>query len=465
VAKEEYMDLREAVEKYKQSKIPSLSTTCEKASHYSKTCLLIAIILFLIFIYLIQQVPHWQVAQFGITNPKDLVDAENSYRATLAQIFGGIAIGIGLYHTWRRISIAEENLIVAQESQITERFTRAIEQLGNEKIEIRLGGIYSLERISQESDKDYWPIMEILTAYIRSNSPAKVIEIKDDFPYFQASEDKKDDLEVMDFQPFNEYEKEEAEVNKLPLDIQAILTVIGRRRYSISSGEPSYLDLRKTNLSRFVLIGANLEGALLYEADLQEARLQRANLKGAYLEGAYLQNSLLVKTDLPDAILKKAKLQWADLFGAVLTNANLQLANLEYATLSDANLENADFGHDTDYNFERWGATWAAGATLENAYLYNANLKKANLRGTNLKGAIFKEANLEMANLEHADLEGANLEGANLEGTYNLTIEQLSKVKTLYNAKLDEKLEKLLKEKYPALFEKFKDKPLFPDEI
>jgi hypothetical protein len=66
---------------------------------------------------------------------------ENSYRATLAQILGGIAVGIGIYFAWG-------NLITAREGQITERFTRAIDQLGNPSIEIRLGGIYALERIS-----------------------------------------------------------------------------------------------------------------------------------------------------------------------------------------------------------------------------------------------------------------------------------------------------------------------------
>jgi len=47
------------------------------------------------------------VAHFGISNPKGLADTENSYRATLAQIFGGVAIAVGIYYTWRRISYAE----------------------------------------------------------------------------------------------------------------------------------------------------------------------------------------------------------------------------------------------------------------------------------------------------------------------------------------------------------------------
>ena len=63
-------------------------------------------------------------------------------------------------------------------------------------------------------------------------------------------------------------------------------------------------------------------------------------------------------------------------------------------------------------------------------------------------------ANLQGANLQGANLYGADLQEANLIGAHHLSLEQLSKVKTLYNAKLDEELLITLKEKYPALFEK-----------
>jgi len=119
--------------------------------------------------------PHWRVSYFGINNATENATLENQYRATIAQILGGIAILIGIYFAWG-------NLTTAREGQITERFTRAvdqlgaIDQLGNPAIEIRLGGIYSLERIANESKKDYWPIMEILTAYVRKNSSVEVVE-------------------------------------------------------------------------------------------------------------------------------------------------------------------------------------------------------------------------------------------------------------------------------------------------
>ncbi len=38
-------------------------------------------------------------------------------------------------------------------------------------LEVRLGGIYALERIARDSPKDHWTIMEVLTAYVRENSP------------------------------------------------------------------------------------------------------------------------------------------------------------------------------------------------------------------------------------------------------------------------------------------------------
>jgi len=353
------MDLREAFKKYKQSKIPSVSEIREKASQHSKTSLFIVIILVALLLLALQFIPHFQVAQFKITNPKDLADAENSYRATLAQILGGIAVGIGIYYTWQRNNIA-------QEGQITERFTRAVDQLGavdkdgDPVIEIRLGGIYALERIANESDKDYLPIMEILTAYVKKNASIEDSKVK--------------------------------EQNKIRLDIQTILTVIGRCKYPISDGEYSRLDMSK-------IFAAHV--------DLQEASFGDIDFDEANFEGAFLPSSILEGTNFCRTNLK---------------NAKLVACNLEQALLSKAN--------------------------LEGSVLAMANLKGAHLNGTNLKGA-----NLQWSNLEKADLEEANLEETNLIETENLTIEQLSKVKTLYKTKLDPELEKPLREKYPALFD------------
>ena len=59
---------------------------------------------------------------------------------------------------------------------------------------------------------------------------------------------------------------------------------------------------------------------------------------------------------------------------------------------------------------------------------------------------------LTLINLQGVDFKELNLKEAKLREAHYLTFEQLSKVKTLHDAKLDEKLLIKLKEKFPFLF-------------
>ena len=60
-----------------------------------------------------------------------------------------------------------------------------------------------------------------------------------------------------------------------------------------------------------------------------------------------------------------------------------------------------------------------------------------------------------MANIREASLFINNLKGFNLKRASNLTIEQLSKMQTLYNIKLDKELFISLKKEYPAFLKNF----------
>jgi hypothetical protein len=252
------------------------------------------------------QVPICSPGQDGLP-PKICFDIENEARQTLAYILGGILAIIGIYMAHRRIralerqvQLGQEQLQVAEEGQITERFTRAIEQLGSDKMEIRLGGIYALERIANDSDKDYWPIIETLTAYVREIAPWR-----EPLPDSPVPKDK----------------------IKPTTDIQAILTVLSRRKYrSGQKEEKGRLDLRNTDLRR---------------ADLGEARLDRANLRAAHLERAYLKAAHLERARLGQAHLERADLRKARLEGAFIGAAHLKGADLREANLEGADLRKA----------------------------------------------------------------------------------------------------------------------------
>ncbi len=339
-------------------------------------------------LFLIWQIPEFIIKELP-SESKGLLEAKNELRKTLIQIIGGIIILYGLYLTYRRTKILEEG-------HITERFTKAVEQLGSEKLEIRLGGIYALERIAKDSEKDHWTVMEVLSAFVRENS--MVIEKPDQEQ--QNNKEIENSVEKDNLSHEQDKTKKNLET-KINTDIQAILTVIGRRKWI--ENEPEYINLSFTNLQNANLWKANLQNANFQGANLQEAQLYEANLQNTYLHKANLQNAIL------------------------------QRANLREAFLEEANLENAILQR----------------ANLQEAQLYEANLQKAFLIGANIQ-----EAFLQAANLQEADLQRANLQETDLEEAKALTLEQLSKVKTLYKASLNSNLLEQVKNKYPHLLEK-----------
>ena len=215
----------------------------------------------------------------------------------------------------RNAEAANKNAETANQKQITERFSKAIEQLGSDKPEVILGGIYTLERIARDSEPDQWTIMEVLTAFVRQNAPV----IKENES--QSPEDKEKFL-------------------KLRISIQACLTVIGERKHP--DLENKYLDLTEVNISGFNLKKANLYGANLYGANLTEAYLFRADLTGAVLYGAVLTGANLIKANLTEANLTKANLTGADLTEADLTGAyRLEPDWITEVLLTEADLEGA----------------------------------------------------------------------------------------------------------------------------
>jgi hypothetical protein len=268
--------------------------------------------------------------------PTELFSIENEARKTLSQIIGGFVVIIGLLFTGANLAItqreAEKNRSLALEGQITDRFTKAITQLGDEKLEVRLGGIYALERIAKDSEKDYLTIIEVLTAYVREHAPRKA-----------------KDNAVNPLQNRKIKNAEQKEVGKLPTDIQAVMAVIQRRTIFKERGlyytkivkAASSLNFIQTELPRATLITTDLEGANFSEANLSKAdfiitnlsgaNLSWANLNGANLNGANLNGANLNGANLNGANLKRVSLEWADLGGANLNGAYLFSANLRSA--------------------------------------------------------------------------------------------------------------------------------------
>jgi hypothetical protein len=243
---------------------------------------------------------------------------------------------------------------LARQGRLTDGFTRAVDQLGHHETDVRIGGIYVLDRIARYSPADRAAIRELLVAFVRNRSPWPPRRFGQYGEYASA-----DVVTAMrDWVP----------------DIQACLRVLGR-------DEGGRLDLHAVDLRGADLAGAQLEGANLTRAHLEKADLSEAHLKGAVLRDADLEAADLRGACLEDADLVGADLGWTD-----LSRAHLPRANLAMAQLGRARLVNAD---------------------MRQVNLIGAGLAFADLGGAHLDGALLRRANLRTALLDGVSLEGA----------------------------------------------------------
>jgi hypothetical protein len=287
-------------------------------------------------------VPKWQVRGYHgnldasaiskltpqelIQLQQNLITAENNARLTIAQIIGGFGLLLGLYATFKNVKIAQdnhrvalENLRVTEEGKLTERFSKAVELLGNTNLDVKLGGIYALERIARDSLKDHWTVMEILTAFVREQSVR----------WYKSSQRWITD----DFQNISYLDPVQPEIN-ISVDVQAALTVIGRRKWVDQ-------ERRKT----IELSGSFLAGAMLFDANLNSSNLTAINLTDATIYDSNLNNTVLIKailvgTNFGYTKLDEAYLDEADLTGAELIGVDLSTTTgLTWEQISKANID------------------------------------------------------------------------------------------------------------------------------
>ncbi|GLZ29722.1 hypothetical protein Lesp02_19120 [Lentzea sp. NBRC 105346] len=272
------------------------------------------------------------------TTPAEKPPVDRTQLATMVTAF--TALG-ALVFTALSLRATHDQIAVAEQGQITDRYTKAIDQLGRPDLQVRLGGIFALERIAVDSPRDRLTVVEVLSAFIRTASPRQ------------------------------------ATCPKTPADVQAAFVVLGRRVLTREEFQDrrSNVDLRNTclaqieanraDLSLFALEGADLTEAKLNLASGSLVKLAGATLVGAELKGAELNGYVF----LEDVDLTGAKLNAAKLGNNFFRNVKLVGADLTQADLTDARIENVDFTgakHDAaiteraQYDLNTKGAWWVS---------------------------------------------------------------------------------------------------------
>jgi uncharacterized protein YjbI with pentapeptide repeats len=81
---------------------------------------------------------------------------------------GGIfALLLAVRRQWHQELTATDTAFDAGERRVTELYTKAVEQLGSGHAAVRLGGLYALERVAQNTPEQRQTIVNVLCAYLR----------------------------------------------------------------------------------------------------------------------------------------------------------------------------------------------------------------------------------------------------------------------------------------------------------
>jgi len=330
-------------------------------NHRSVRYWLIALAIALVAVLLVWLVPSMQALRWsGELQEEKRIELRDKARGTMVQLLGAVGLVATAAITVYQVSItrdtAEHTLILTEGAQAAEQFGRAIDQLGatdkggKPALEIRLGGLYALERFAYRSPADRDQVGSIVAAYVRTNSHKQVIHPADLPKIAHCVPDS----------------------TRVPVDIAAALDVL-RSLYPVLLYRPQTAHPPTIDLSNAGLAGANM-GSL----DLRAANLTGTQVALADLENAVLDDAQLARLDgryacFAGASAKRARFTASGQYTAAEASADkakLQGAEFGLTDLTDAVLEDADLRH---------------------ARLEYTNVTRTNFAGAAMKGATLKE--------------------------------------------------------------------------
>jgi hypothetical protein len=306
----------------------------------------------------------------GHVAPQDRLTAINNVRTTLLQTAAGVALLFGAYATWRQLRVSQDTLRITQEGHLTEQFGRAIDQLGSDKQDVRIGGLHALWRLAKHSEGNRQAVISTMAAFLRTHqpwppagppAPAADADINDVAPLETRAPDSQLALTVLGV--LCQYDRSDPWLNLSLTDLRrADFDGLWLIRVNFDRASMDSASLYEANLTRASLVSVSLRHAELRLAKLTEARCVLADLRGAKLTQAVLDGADFTRADLREAVLRKTQAQ-----NTVFRHADLRNADVRGADLSRADLDGARFEGTVASDLTRWPATFdpqAAGITI-----------------------------------------------------------------------------------------------------
>ena len=209
------------------------------------------------------------------------------------------------------VSHTQQQTQASRDLLVSNQIAKGFEELGQEQLGLRVGGLFELEGVMKISKQYHQPILETLTLFVRITNMAGIA-----CPPLPGG------------------------AQSPSVDIEVALTILGRRDHRLDAGDGA--DLHGAKICGADLNHAHFEGdqfdqAHLEGANFTDAHLDRARLNGAYLEDVHFDDATLTGADLTGATLNANTI----FTGADMKNTDLSDVNLSGTDISDAQVSAA----------------------------------------------------------------------------------------------------------------------------
>jgi uncharacterized protein YjbI with pentapeptide repeats len=341
-----------------------------------------------------------QAEGVSVTEQNELdLAARREVLATLTRLTLAVPVIVAAWFAWRRVVAVEQQLAVtredhqlartqqqmARDAEATERFTRAIDQLGAESIEVRLGGLLGLEGIARDAEERFaQPAYEVL---------------------------------VVSLQEWTRSDRD----SPVGTDVAMVLKILRRQSALFdrnvpalgeSAGGPDGAHLADVDLS-----GASLRGADLSGARLRRCRFDRAVLDDVQLAGARIESCAFNECDITNATFHEATITRSWFANATLSRTSFEGATMtENVRFDGASVNSCVMAESTHFrtSFRR--------TTLRDVDFGESDIASTFFSSAVLEEVTFEESSISLARfnkatLDHVTFDRATIGGSRITGT------------------------------------------------
>jgi hypothetical protein len=209
----------------------------------------------------------------GELSAAETAAAINQIRSAIVQGVAAVVVLAGAYVAWRQLQhnvrATQTQIELQRTGTLTDRYTRAVDQLASPDETIRVGAIHALDRIADEAVTDRAGVVALLATYVRTRA----------------------------HHGWTSLDEPELPLRSRASDIQAALTTF-THWIEPEVVPPQWLtaDIAHTDLPN-----ANLHGSTLWHVRLRDVNLAGADLAEADLRGADLRGTVLDDIDFTGA--------------------------------------------------------------------------------------------------------------------------------------------------------------------